>query len=103
MVPVNRPMRQALATLALFLSTVVPTAWIAAIAWRINRPGHIRDVEIELGGRLGLQVTLQGVRYPRPGKVVYRGSSSARRSRGAECSRRSPGPTRPGSNGAIGN
>jgi hypothetical protein len=73
MVPVNRPMRQALATVVLFALTVVPTVWIAAIAWRINRPGHVRDVEIELGRRLGLQVTLQGVRYPRPGEVVYRG------------------------------
>jgi hypothetical protein len=73
MVPVNRPMRQALATLVLFLSTVMPTVWIVAIAWRINRPGHVRDVELELGRQLGLQVTLQAVRYPRPGEVVYRG------------------------------
>ena len=51
MVPVNRPMRQALATLVLFVCTVVPTCWIAVVAWRINRPGHLRDVEIELGAR----------------------------------------------------
>ena len=73
MVPVNRPVRQALATLILFVSTVVPTVWIAAVAWRINRPGHVRDVEIELGRQLGTQVTLQAVRYPRPGEVVYSG------------------------------
>jgi hypothetical protein len=73
MFPLNRPSRQGLATLALFLLTVVPTIWIAATAWRINRPGHIRDVEIELGRQLGLQVTLRDVRYPRPGDVVYRG------------------------------
>jgi hypothetical protein len=73
MVPVNRPARQALATFALFLLTVVPTIWIAAVAWRINRPGHVRDVEIELGRPLGMQVTLQAVRYPRPGEVVYSG------------------------------
>jgi hypothetical protein len=73
MFPLNRPSRQGLATLALFLLTVVPTIWIAATAWRINRPGHIRDVEIELGRKLGLQVTLRDVRYPRPGDVVYRG------------------------------
>ncbi len=73
MVPVNRPMRQAVATLVLFVVTVVPTCWIAVLAWRINRPGHVRDVEIELGRQLGLQVTLQEVHYPRPGEVVYRG------------------------------
>ena len=28
--------------------TIVPTGIVAAIAWRINRPGHVRDVEIEL-------------------------------------------------------
>jgi hypothetical protein len=73
MVPVNRPIRQGLATLVLFAVTVVPTGWIAAMAWRINRPGHVRDVEIELGRQLGLHVALQEVRYPRPGEVVYRG------------------------------
>jgi hypothetical protein len=73
MFPVNRPFRQALATLALCLFTVVPTGFVAAIAWRINRPGHVRDVEIELGRQLGLQVTLEGVRYPRPGEIVYQG------------------------------
>ncbi len=73
MVPVNRPARQAVATLVLFGLTVVPTAWVATIAWRINRPGHVRDVEVELGHRLGLHVTLDSVRYPRPGEAVYRG------------------------------
>lgn len=73
MVPVNRPARQAVATLVLFGLTVVPTAWVVAIAWRINRPGHVRDVEVELGHRLGLHVTLDSVRYPRPGEAVYRG------------------------------
>ena len=53
--------------------TVLPTALVAMYAWRINRPGHIRDVEIELGRQLGLQVTLEAVRYPRPGEVVYQG------------------------------
>jgi hypothetical protein len=73
MFPLNRPHRQALATLALFLFIIVPTFLVAAIAWRINRPGHVRDVEIELGRQLGLQVTLEGVRYPRPGEIVYQG------------------------------
>jgi hypothetical protein len=73
MFPVSRPFRQGLATLALVVLTVLPTAFMAAWAWRIHRPGHIRDVEIELGRQLGLQVTIEAVRYPRPGEVVFRG------------------------------
>lgn len=73
MFPLTRPYRQALATLAMFVLTVVPTGYVLLTAWRINRPGHVRDVEIELGRQLGLQVTLESVRYPRPGEVVYRG------------------------------
>jgi hypothetical protein len=73
MFPLTRPVRQGVATAALFLLTVVPTALVGVHAWRINRPGHIRDVEIELGRQLGIQVTLEGVRYPRPGEIVYRG------------------------------
>jgi hypothetical protein len=73
MFPLTRPMRQTLATVVLVGLTVVPTGLVAAFAWRINRPGHVRDVEIELGRQLGLQVTLQAARYPRPGEVVYQG------------------------------
>jgi hypothetical protein len=71
MFPVTRPVRQALATLAVVALTIAPTAYVAVLAWRINRPGHVRDVEIELGRQLGLQVTLQTVHYPRPGEVLY--------------------------------
>ena len=73
MFPLSRPFRQGLATAALVAATVLPTALVATYAWRINRPGHIRDVEIVLGRHLGLQVTLEGVQYPRPGEAVYRG------------------------------
>src|SRR6516162_6113093 len=73
MFPVTRPVRQVLATLAVIALTIAPTGYVAVLAWRINRPGHIRDVEIELGRQLGLQVTLQGVRYPRPAEVIYEG------------------------------
>ena len=51
MFPLTRPMRQTLATIALVGLTVIPTGVVATIAWRINRPGHVRDVEIELGLR----------------------------------------------------
>ena len=73
MFPLSRPFRHALATVALIAATVLPTVVVATYAWRITRPGHIRDVEIVLGRQLGLQVTLDAVTYPRPGEVLYRG------------------------------
>jgi len=73
MFPVTRPVRQALATLAVVAVTIAPTGYVGLLAWRINRPGHVRDVEIELRRQLGLQVTLHGVHYPRPGEVVCEG------------------------------
>ncbi len=73
MFPVTRPLRQTGSTILLLVLTVVPTAFVSAIAWRINRPGHIRDVEIDLGRKLGMQVSLDEVGYPVPGEVLYRG------------------------------
>jgi hypothetical protein len=73
MFPVTRPLRQSMATFALFALTIVPTGFVAATAWRINRPGHVRDVEIELGRQLGMHVSIESVRYPRPGETVYQG------------------------------
>jgi hypothetical protein len=66
-------MRQTLATCALIVFTVLPTCYVAVTAWRLSRPGHVRDVEIELGRKLGLQVSLGSVRYPGPGQVLYQG------------------------------
>jgi hypothetical protein len=73
MFPLTRPQRQALATAALVALTVLPTAYVAWTAWRINRAGHLREVEAEIGRALALRVSLEGVVYPRPGEVVYRG------------------------------
>ncbi len=73
MFPLSRPFRHGLATVALVGATVLPTVFVATYAWRISRPGHIRDVEIMLGRQLGVQVTLDAVRYPRPGEVVFHG------------------------------
>ena len=73
MFPLTRPHRQALATAALFVLTVLPTVYVVWTAWRINRTGHLREVESEIGRPLGLHATLEGVAYPRPGEVVYRG------------------------------
>lgn len=73
MFPLSRPARQGLATAALAVLTVLPTGFTAFHAWQISRPGHVRDIEITLGRRLGLQVTLDAVTYPRPGEILYRG------------------------------
>jgi len=73
MFPLSRPARQGLATAALAVLTILPTGFTAYHAWRVNRPGHVRDVEITLGRRIGLQVTLESVVYPRPGETLFRG------------------------------
>src|SRR5262249_49816189 len=73
MVMMTRPHRQVLATLALLLFAVAPTGYAGVMAWRLNRPGYVREVEAELGRQLGVAVSLEGVRYPRPGEVVFRG------------------------------
>jgi hypothetical protein len=73
MFPMTRPVRHAIATGALFVLTVVPTIYVVFTSWRINRPGHLHEVESEIGHALGMHVTLEGVAYPRPGEVVYRG------------------------------
>ena len=54
----TRPVRQVLATILLLGGAVVPTLLVATIAWRINQPGHVRDVEVRLGRELGCRVTL---------------------------------------------
>jgi hypothetical protein len=69
----TRPYRQALATAALLILTVLPTVYVVWTACRIHRTGYLREVEREIGGHLGLQVTVEKVSYPRPGEVVYRG------------------------------
>jgi hypothetical protein len=73
MLALTRPHRQALVTLVMVGLTVVPTIYVGLTAWRINRPGHVRDVEVEIGRSIGMQVTLDRVRYPRPGEVLYGG------------------------------
>src|SRR5947209_1000384 len=72
MLALTRPHRQILATLALLLFTVAPSGYVGLLAWRLNRPGHVRDVEVEVSRELGLPVTIGSVRYPRPGEALYR-------------------------------
>ncbi len=73
MVSLTRPVRQGLATLVLAVVSIAPTVHVGMTAWRINRPGHVRDVEIELGRAIGMHVSLREVAYPRPGEVRVRG------------------------------
>ena len=73
MVSLTRPVRQGLATLVLAVVSIAPTVYVGVTAWRINRPGHVRDVEVELGRRLGMHVSLREVAYPRPGGVRVQG------------------------------
>ncbi|GAC1466878.1 MAG: hypothetical protein NVSMB9_07870 [Isosphaeraceae bacterium] len=73
MFPVTRPYRQAAATLALVLLTVAPTLYVLTTAWAIRQPRHRHDVERQIGSLLGMQATVDGVSYPRPGEVVYQG------------------------------
>jgi hypothetical protein len=63
---------------------LLPTVYVSWTAWTISRPSHLRQVEAEIGRRLGLQATLEGVRYPRPGEVVYRGIVLRRHEPGRE-------------------
>lgn len=69
----NRPRRQALTTFVLFAATIAPTVFVIWTAWRVNRPAHAREVEIELGRILGVLVSLDSVRYPRPGETAFGG------------------------------
>ncbi len=75
MFPLTRPVRQTLATFFLIVLTVAPTALVATFAWRINRPGHIRDVEIELGRSLAFRSPSKGSGIPSLGKWCIKGSS----------------------------
>lgn len=69
----TRPQRQVVATLVLLGLAVLPTILVGVWAWQVNRPGHVRDVEMELSRQLGLRVTLESVRHPRPRSDVLRG------------------------------
>ncbi len=72
-IALTRPVRQVLASILLLGGTVVPTLLVGAVAWRIHQPGYVRDVEVTLGREIGARVTLEMVRYPRPGQAVYYG------------------------------
>jgi hypothetical protein len=62
----TRPHRQVAATIALALFTIAPTAWVARTVHALGRPGHAREVEAEIGRRLGLLVHIGNATHPRP-------------------------------------
>lgn len=70
MIIINRLHRQVAATVFVVVGLVIPTITTAWWAWTVNRPGHLRDVEVQLSRQLGLQVGIEGVKYPRPGEMV---------------------------------
>ncbi|MDB5350016.1 MAG: hypothetical protein JWN86_1263 [Planctomycetota bacterium] len=71
----TRPRRQVAATLALALLTIAPTAYVAHSAYRVRQPSHLRDVEAEIGRRLGVLVRVDHASHPRPDVDVFRGVS----------------------------
>ncbi len=68
----TRPQKQGVATLVVILISIVPTGLVGLQAWYVNRPGHVHDVQVELGRTLGLHVRLGSVRYPQPGTIELR-------------------------------
>lgn len=67
---INRLNRQIIATAFVVMAQILPTIGTLWWAWTLNRPGHVRDVEVRLSQMLGMQVGLEAVRYPRPGEMV---------------------------------
>lgn len=70
---VSRPVRQALATFVVVVTMILPTLATFWWAWSVNRPGHVREVEVRLSRTLGMQVGLESVIYPRPGEMELSG------------------------------
>jgi hypothetical protein len=69
-ISINRLYRQIIATVFVATALILPTCGMLWWAWTLNRPGHVRDVEVRLSKMLGMQVGLEAVRYPRPGEMV---------------------------------
>ena len=68
----TRPHRQVAATLALALFTIAPTVWVTRTVLAVARPGHVREVEAEIGRRLGVLVQIGAAAHPRPDVDVLR-------------------------------
>ena len=73
MFPLPRPARSIAVTLLLAITTIVPTIGVFAYIWKVNQPGHLREVETALGRLLGLHVTVSAVRHPKPDTDEFTG------------------------------
>lgn len=71
MFPLKCLRRPVVATWILLLGSVAPTCYVAAFAWRVHWAGYPRQVELELGGRLGTQVSIGSVRHGTPFETEY--------------------------------
>ncbi len=69
----TRPRRQAVASLALLAFSVLPTLYVSVTARRLQGGGHLREVEAEIGRRLGVLATIASAEHPRPGVDVLDG------------------------------
>jgi hypothetical protein len=58
---------------AFFGLCLIPTAIVLAIGVSRHLPGRIRAEESRLSGQLGQMVSIEQIRHPRPGVVVYEG------------------------------
>jgi hypothetical protein len=85
MFPITRVHRQVGATLLLVATSVFPTLLVLTHVLNIIRPGHVRDVEVELGRLLDADIAIERVRHPRPGELELVDVSI--RSRGASAAR----------------
>lgn len=70
---VSRTHRQVAATVFVVVGLILPTIATCWWAFSVNRPGHVRDVEVRLSRALGMQIGLEGVSYPRPGEITLLG------------------------------
>jgi hypothetical protein len=71
----TRPRRQIAATFALALFTIAPTVTIAWTVRGLGQPAHLREVEAEIGRRLGVLVKVESATHPRPDVDVLRNVS----------------------------
>ena len=70
MLALSRPGKQVLATIAVVVGCIAPTAWVAWSAWSYRQPSHRRAMELELSRRTGFDVSIGDVTYPRPAEIV---------------------------------
>lgn len=82
MFPWSQTHRRVLATLALVAVSIVPAIVTVLLIWTQTRPGHVRDVEVELSRWLGAEVSIERVRHPRPNEDLLEGISLRPDSRG---------------------